>query len=155
MSETGLESQFLELELTEGLLIVDAHGAIEMMNDLKEIGVYLSIDDFGSGYSSLNYLNRFPVAILKIDKSFIHELMIDRKDAEITHAIAELAPALDLGLIAEGVENEDQLAFLQTHGCDEAQGFLFSDPVPADEFSKLLAAEELSTWPRQTAGSSG
>ncbi len=142
LNEAGLEPRFLELELTEDLLIEDTYGAIEMMNELKEIGVFLSIDDFGSGYSSLNYLNQFPVDILKIDRTFISNLMTERKDAEITHAIASLAHALNLGLIAEGVENEEQLEFLHSHGCDEAQGFLFSEPVPAEEFGRLLSAEE-------------
>ncbi len=142
LKETGLAPQFLELELTEGLLIDDAHGAIAVMNDLKELGIFISIDDFGSGYSSLNYLSRFPVDILKIDRTFINNLMTDHKDAEITHAIASLAHALKLGLIAEGVETEDQLEFLRSHGCDEAQGFLFSQPVPADEFGRMLTAEE-------------
>ncbi len=144
LQESGLEPRFLELELTEGLLIEDTRGGIDMMNELKEIGVFLSIDDFGSGYSSLNCLNRFPIDILKIDRSFINNLMTDRKDAEITHAIASLARALKLGLIAEGVENEEQLEFLQSHGCDEAQGFLFSHPVPAEEFSQLLVEGNLA-----------
>ncbi len=144
LKEASLEPRFLELELTEGLLIENTRGAIEMMNELKEIGVFLSIDDFGSGYSSLNYLSRFPVDILKIDRTFINNLMTDRKDAEITHAIASLAHALKLGLIAEGVENREQLEFLQSHGCDEAQGFLFSHPVPAQEFGQMLSAENLA-----------
>jgi diguanylate cyclase (GGDEF)-like protein len=150
LNETGLEPRFLELELTESLLIEDTHGAIEMMNKLKDIGVFLSIDDFGSGYSSLNYLNRFPVDILKIDRTFVSNLITDSKDAEITHAIASLAHALKLGLIAEGVENKEQLEFLQSHGCDEAQGFLFSEPVPAEEFGRLLAAEKLSDSPQES-----
>ncbi len=143
LDEIGLEPRFLELELTEGLLIEDARGAIEMMNELKEIGVFISIDDFGSGYSSLNYLSRFPVDILKIDKTFIKNILTDHKDAEITHAIASLAHALKLGLIAEGVENEQQLEFLRFHGCDEAQGFLFSHPVSAEEFGRMLSTEGL------------
>jgi len=144
LKEAGLDPRLLELELTEDLLIEDAQGAIELMNELKKIGVFLSIDDFGSGYSSLSYLSRFPVDILKIDRTFVNNLLTDRKDAKITQAIASLAHALNLSLIAEGVENEKQLEFLRSQGCDEAQGFLFSQPVPAEEFGRLLFTENLA-----------
>ncbi len=146
LEDSGLEPRFLELELTEGLLLTNTEQAITMMNELKEIGVYLSIDDFGAGYSSLNYLNRFPVDILKIDRSFIKDVLTNKKDAEITHAIAALAHALKLGLIAEGVESHEQLEFLRSQGCDEAQGFLFSRPVPAEEFGRLLAAGKMGKF---------
>lgn len=138
LAETALDPEYLELELTENLLIDDAESAIAIMEDLKTIGVYLSIDDFGTGYSSLNYLKRFPVDFLKIDRSFIVDLNTNKKDAAITSAIAALARNLKLGVVAEGVEEAAQAEFLRAQGYHEMQGYLFSRPVPPEECRVLL-----------------
>jgi EAL domain-containing protein (putative c-di-GMP-specific phosphodiesterase class I) len=143
LSETGLEPKYLELELTERLLIDNADAAIETLHELKKIGVLVSIDDFGTGYSSLNYLKRFPIDILKIDKSFVQDMVKHEKDAAIAGAIISLALNLNLGLIAEGVEDLNQVEFLQSRGCDEVQGFLFSHPLPPDEFRQKLSIGSL------------
>ncbi len=145
LNETGLNANYLELELTENLLIDNAEAAIAIMEELKGIGVSLSIDDFGTGYSSLNYLKRFPVDYLKIDRSFIVDLTTSEKDAAITSAIAALAHNLNLGLVAEGVEENDQVDFLRAHGYQEMQGFLFSRPVPAAELEKLITPNSPTT----------
>ncbi len=138
LKSSGLSPQYLELELTESMFVEDTDYAISVMHELKELGVVLSIDDFGSGYSSLSYLKRFPVDYLKIDRSFIRDLAINDKDVAITSAISALAHSLNLGLIAEGVEDEHQVDLLKEKGCQELQGFLFSKPVPADELEKKL-----------------
>ena len=143
LSETGLEPRYLELELTERLLIDNADAAIETLDELKKIGVLISIDDFGTGFSSLNYLKRFPIDILKIDKSFIRDIVTREKDAAIASAIISLAHNLKLGLIAEGVEELNQLEFLQSRGCNEVQGYLFSRPLPPQEFQQLLSVGNL------------
>jgi len=152
LKETGLEPKYLELELTERLLIDNADAAIKVLDELKKIGVLISIDDFGTGYSSLNYLKRFPIDILKIDKSFIRDMVTREKDAAIASAIISLAHNLKLGLIAEGVENMNQVEFLQSRGCDEVQGFLFSRPLPPDEFSKILSIGNLGAVLRDKKG---
>jgi diguanylate cyclase (GGDEF)-like protein len=144
LSETGLAPRYLELELTERLLIENAGAAIEALDELKKIGVLISIDDFGTGYSSLNYLKRFPIDVLKIDKSFVRDMVTHEKDAAITSAIISLAHNLQLGLIAEGVEDLNQVEFLQSRGCNEVQGYLFSRPLPPEEFQQLLSMGNLS-----------
>ena len=138
LQASGLDAKYLELELTESMFVEDTEYAISVMHELKELGVFLSIDDFGSGYSSLSYLKQFPVDYLKIDRSFIKDLAINDKDVAITTAIAALAHSLNLGLIAEGVEDEQQVELLREKGCHELQGFLFSKPVPGDELEKKL-----------------
>jgi EAL domain-containing protein (putative c-di-GMP-specific phosphodiesterase class I) len=135
---SGLDPRYLELELTESMFVENTEHAIAIMHQLKELGLSLSIDDFGSGYSSLSYLKNFPVDYLKIDRSFIKDLMTDDKDVAITTTIIALAKSLNLGLIAEGVENENQVMFLKDRGCNELQGFLFSRPAPASEIEKTL-----------------
>ncbi len=132
--ESGLSPRFLELELTETVLVDDAEQALELMRDLKDIGVSLSIDDFGTGYSSLNYLRRFPIDLLKIDGSFIRDVVRNRGDAAITTTIAVMAKSLRLGILAEGVETREQARFLRTIGCHEMQGHLFGCAVPAADF---------------------
>jgi diguanylate cyclase (GGDEF)-like protein/PAS domain S-box-containing protein len=138
LRESGLEPKYLELELTESLIMQDVDRAIETMKRLRALGVRLSIDDFGTGYSSLSALKRFPVERLKIDKSFIQDLTKDEDDRAVTAAIISLGQKLNLRVIAEGVENEAQIAFLRKNHCDELQGFHFSRPVPADEAVALL-----------------
>ncbi|MBL8260547.1 MAG: EAL domain-containing protein [Candidatus Competibacteraceae bacterium] len=141
LRETGLEPHLLDLEITESLLMKDVEVGIATMRALKAIGVRLSIDDFGIGYSSLNYLKQFPIDQLKIDKSFLGEIATSRNDAAITLAMIAMAHSMRLTVIAEGVENETQLAFLRANRCDEIQGYHLSCPVPAHEFVILLQKE--------------
>ncbi|WP_034300454.1 EAL domain-containing protein [Herbaspirillum sp. RV1423] len=138
LKQTGLDADCLELELTESLVMNDVEHAIGILSELKELGVRLSIDDFGTGYSSLAYLKRFPIDVLKIDKSFVRDITVDADDAAITVSIISLAHSLKLHVIAEGVETQAQLSYLRLHGCDEMQGYLFSPPVPAERFGELL-----------------
>jgi len=138
LEHSGLEPRYLELELTESMVMQEPEQAVEIMRHLNEMGVMLSIDDFGTGYSSLSSLKKFPVARLKIDKSFVTELPNSMEDRSIAQAVIALGHSLNLKVIAEGVENQDQLSFLHEQSCDEIQGFLFSRPTPAEEFENLL-----------------
>ncbi|KFB67284.1 EAL domain-containing protein [Candidatus Accumulibacter vicinus] len=138
LRETGLEPCYLDLEITESLLMKDVQGSITTMHALKAIGVRLSIDDFGTGYSSLNYLKQFPIDQLKIDKSFVHDLVVGKDDASITLAIIAMAHSMSLTVIAEGVESEAQKAFLRANQCDEIQGYHLSRPLPAGQIPVLL-----------------
>ena len=138
LDEEGLPAHCLELELTESVAMDNPLAAIEMMDQLRERGVRMSIDDFGTDYSSMSYLKRFRVHKLKIDRSFVADLCTDPDDEAIVAAIIGLAHNLGLRTIAEGVESEAQLAFLQQKGCDEAQGYLFSEALPALHFEALL-----------------
>ncbi|MCC7704368.1 EAL domain-containing protein [Janthinobacterium sp. GW460P] len=138
LAVTGLEARFLELELTESMMMQDVEQAIATMGKLKALGLQLSIDDFGTGYSSLAHLRRFPIDVLKIDKSFVSDLTHSDDDAAIVQAIIALAHSLRLKVIAEGVETPQQLAFLCQHGCDQMQGYLFSRPLAAPAFEELL-----------------
>lgn len=140
LRETGFPAEFLELELTESALMQREVEAIQILNQLRAIGVRLAIDDFGTGYSSLAYLKLFPLDILKIDKRFIDDVPLHRDDMEIVAAIVAMAHSLRLKVMAEGVENKNQLAYLKTLSCDAYQGYLTSRPVPAAEFEKLLRA---------------
>jgi len=136
--ETGLDPDCLDLEVTEGTVMENAETTISTLRGLKGMGIRLSIDDFGTGYSSLNYLKRFPIDTLKIDQSFVQDIFTDPDDAEIAKLIVAMAHSLKLKVIAEGVETEEQLAFLHAHQCDEMQGYLFSKPVPAEVFTQFL-----------------
>jgi diguanylate cyclase (GGDEF)-like protein len=138
LRETGLQSRYLGLELTEGLVMHNTAAGVLILEKLKKMGVNLSIDDFGTGYSSLSYLRRFPIDELKIDQSFVRDVMVDPNDATIAKAIIALALELNLKVTAEGVETEKHIAFLQEHRCDQAQGFYFSRPLPSHEFGALL-----------------
>ncbi len=135
LHETGLPAQYLELELTESLLLSAADTTLSMLHKLKRMGVKLSIDDFGTGYSSLSYLNQLPVYKLKIDRSFVRDITVDPDDAAITGTIISMAKNLNLKVIAEGVENEQQMSFLRQHDCDEVQGYYFSRPLEVGDFS--------------------
>lgn len=138
LRETGLDSSYLELELTESILMENPKAAILTLHKLKSLGIRISIDDFGTGYSSLSYLSQFPFDVLKIDRSFICQLQEDDKNRAITIAILEMAHRLNLKIVAEGVETKSQLAFLEEHQCDEIQGYWFSPPLSAKDFSDLL-----------------
>jgi diguanylate cyclase (GGDEF)-like protein len=134
----GIRPQSLELEITETLLMQDVKAAKAVLNRLKDAGLSLAIDDFGTGYSSLSYLRQFPIDTLKIDSSFVHNILSAEDDAVICEAIIAMGKKLRLTVVAEGVEVEQQHAFLRAAGCDEAQGFLFSRPLPAEEFERYL-----------------
>jgi diguanylate cyclase (GGDEF)-like protein/PAS domain S-box-containing protein len=136
--DTGLEPSCLELELTESLFMSDVTPAVDLLHRMKALGVKLSIDDFGTGYSSFSYLSRFPIDVLKIDRSFVNDITIDANDAAIVASIIALAHNLRLSVIAEGVETAEQLDYLRHQGCDEMQGYYFSRPLPAQEFEQLL-----------------
>jgi diguanylate cyclase (GGDEF)-like protein len=138
LKQSGLPADQLELELTESILLQDIDVALKTLHSLKEMGVKLSIDDFGTGYSSLSYLKRLDVDKLKIDQSFVRDLIEEADSAAIVRAIIQLGHALQLAVIAEGVESAAQLTFLRANGCDQAQGYFFSRPVTAGEFVKLL-----------------
>ncbi len=138
LKETGLPPQYLELELTEGVLMQDAESSAEVLESLKAVGVRLAIDDFGTGYSSLSYLKRFPIDTLKIDGSFVRNIVTDTDDATIVSAVIGMGRNLKQRVIAEGVETHEQLAFLRTQQCEEGQGFHFSPPLSAADFAPLL-----------------
>ncbi|MBM3358230.1 MAG: EAL domain-containing protein [Betaproteobacteria bacterium] len=138
LKETGLDARYLELELTESVIMHNPAEAIVTLQALRDTGVHLSIDDFGTGYSSLNYLKRFPVHRLKIDQSFVRDVTSDEDDAAIARAVITLGHALELKVIAEGVETKEQLEFLRASGCDEKQGYYFCKPLPAGDIGKLL-----------------
>ncbi|MGK5023714.1 bifunctional diguanylate cyclase/phosphodiesterase [Janthinobacterium sp. RB2R34] len=145
LAETGLAPACLELELTESLFMHDVALAVSQLHDMKALGVQLSIDDFGTGYSSFAYLRTFPIDVLKIDRSFVGDVASDADDAAIVVSIIALAHNLKLRVVAEGVETAEQLDYLRRHGCDEAQGFYFSHPLPAQELELLLRAELLTS----------
>ena len=140
LRETGINPSSLELELTETILMEDVDANIRLMGSLKEMGVKLAVDDFGMGYSSLNYLNRFPIDKLKIDRSFVSDMLSDPTNLAITKAIIGLGHTIGLRVTAEGVEHEEELCILQSVACDEVQGYYFAKPMPAGEFVQWLAA---------------
>lgn len=142
LMETGLDPKYIELELTESMLVQNTDVAIRRLNALKSLGVTIAIDDFGTGYSSLSYLQQFPFDILKIDRCFIRNITENQNNAAITKAIIEMAKSLNLKLIAEGVETESELSFTCQHQCDGMQGYLFSRPLPAHEFEQLLKSNK-------------
>ena len=137
----GLRARLLEIEVTESILLAEPELSLEIAMKLDEMGVRLSIDDFGTGYSSLSYLKRLPIHALKIDRSFVRDLASDPDDAAIITAIIAMAHSLKLKVVAEGVETEAQLAFLNARQCDEYQGFLLRRPMMPDDFAELLQAK--------------
>ena len=153
LHETGLAPQYLELELTESLLLANADLMLSVVQELKAMGVSLAIDDFGTGYSSFSYLRQFRVSKLKIDRVFIRDVAVNPDDAAITTAIISMAKSLHLKVIAEGVEEEAQMSFLRAHQCDEIQGFYFSKPLVVDKASEKLRGN--SPKPQVRAQASG
>ncbi len=141
LGEAGLEPDCLELELTESMLLTDAEHAVRVMGELREIGVRISVDDFGTGYSNLSYLVDLPIDILKVDRAFVRDVTNNPRHAKLLKSIITMAHDLGLKVKAEGVETESQQEMLCRLGCDEAQGYLFSRPVPPDEFGRLLLHE--------------
>jgi diguanylate cyclase (GGDEF)-like protein/PAS domain S-box-containing protein len=144
LKNTGLDARFLEIEVTESMLMDDRNATLATLTELKAMGLRVSIDDFGTGYSSLAYLKRFPVHALKVDRSFVKDTPEADDDAAITSAIIAMAHSLRLEVIAEGVETPAQLAFLRERRCDYAQGYLISRPIPAPDLAELLRAGVLS-----------
>lgn len=138
LHESGLDAQWLEVELTESVMMHDSEATAAQLTALAEMGVSVSLDDFGTGYSSLGYLSRFTLDKLKIDQTFVRNITTEPRSAAIAQATIALAHGLSLVVIAEGVETEGQLAFLSAIGCDEVQGYLFSRPVPADDMARLM-----------------
>jgi len=138
LKDTRLDPRYLELELTETVLMRHAESTTYMLGQLKAIGVRLTVDDFGTGYSSLSYLTRFPIDSLKLDQSFVRNIITGTNDAIVISSVIRMAKSLKQSVIAEGVETMEQLAFLQAHGCDEGQGYYFSRPAAAEQFAHLL-----------------
>jgi len=144
LGETGLSPAMLDIEITESTAMQNAEQSLAIMRKLKEMGVRISIDDFGTGYSSLSYLKRFPIDTVKIDQNFVRDIARSSNDAAIVTAVISMARALNLGVIAEGVETEEQLDFLKREQCETIQGFLYSRPVPAEEFGAVLRSAGVS-----------
>ena len=139
LEETGsAEPDCLDLEVTESTAMSNVERTASQLRELREMGVHISIDDFGTGYSSLNYLKKLPIERLKIDKSFIQDIAKDADDRAIISAVTSMAHKMGIRTVAEGVETEEQLAFLRQAECDEAQGYLFSRPLPAEKFRELI-----------------
>ncbi|MBD2361102.1 EAL domain-containing protein [Anabaena minutissima FACHB-250] len=138
LQETNLHPSYLELEVTESFLMTDVQRSVKTLKKLRELGVWLALDDFGTGYSSLNYLKQFPVNMIKIDRSFVQDVVSNTDSAAVTDAIIALAKILHLKITAEGVETEEQLDYLQKRGCHEGQGFYFSRPVPVEQITEML-----------------
>jgi len=137
-----IPEQSIHLEITESLMLEDSKLILDTLLELKDMGILLSIDDFGTGYSSLSYLRRFPIDFLKIDQSFVKGLNLDCGDDSLIKAIIAMGQSLNLTIISEGVETEDQFNFLQTHNCDQVQGYYFSKAVPAEQISLILEGKQ-------------
>lgn len=142
LGDVGLAPESLELEITESVIMHSAEATMGALRKLKQMGLQLSIDDFGTGYSSLSYLKQFPIDRLKLDQSFVRGLPADADDIAISTAVLGMAKTLKLKVMAEGVETREQLQFLRAHGCDEAQGYYFSEPVPAEDFERFVIRPE-------------
>ena len=152
LDDAGLPPQYLELELTESTAMENPQAAIAVMDQIHQCGILMSIDDFGTGYSSLGHLKRFKVYKLKIDRSFVSDIASDQDDKAIVGAVINMARSLGLLTIAEGVETEEQINFLQENGCDEVQGFHISRPLNAEQFAIFLKEHQiLSNSSRQSS----
>ncbi|HLD09575.1 MAG TPA: EAL domain-containing protein, partial [Methylophilaceae bacterium] len=142
LQKSGAKPSHLKLELTESIMLKNVEDTISKMHELKMLGVSFSMDDFGTGYSSLQYLKRLPLDQIKIDRSFVRDITTDQNDAAIVRTIILMAEALGLNVIAEGVETKEQEVFLDLNGCRAFQGYLYSKPVPVDQFEALLHAPD-------------
>ncbi len=142
LKNSRLNPQYLELEITESVIMRNVNETISTLNDFKEMGISISVDDFGTGYSSLSYLKRFPLDNLKVDRTFVKDIPDNEDDVTITSAIIALAQSLGLGVVAEGVETQNQVSFLKQQGCEMAQGYLFSEPLPADKMVEMLRMQD-------------
>jgi diguanylate cyclase (GGDEF)-like protein len=144
LDRSGMAPELLELEITENMVMQNVERAMRVLTAIKGLGVILAIDDFGTGYSSMSLLKKFPIDVLKIDRSFVREITSNSEDKAIADVIIALGRVLDLTIVAEGVETAEQEAFLRAHNCDEVQGYLISKPVPADEFAAFMANHTLA-----------
>jgi EAL domain-containing protein (putative c-di-GMP-specific phosphodiesterase class I) len=149
--ETGLKAERLELEITEGVLIDDFARAVSILRKLKSLGIHIALDDFGSGYSSLSYLHAFPFEKIKIDRVFVGDLEHNHHSMAIVRAIVTLGHNLNIPILAEGVETENQLAFLAQEGCDEVQGYLTGRPYPIEDYAEMVGRKHLNTPARAIA----
>jgi EAL domain-containing protein (putative c-di-GMP-specific phosphodiesterase class I) len=142
LATSGLAPHRLEVEITESLFLEDSAAILQTLRSIKDFGVRIALDDFGTGYSSLSYLRKFPVDKLKIDRSFIIELLHEKEADAVVRAITQLASALNMETTAEGVEDLGQVDVLRAHGCTNVQGYYFSQPVPADQVLELLGQSD-------------
>ena len=149
LADTELEPDGLELEVTESLLAKNVESSVRILHELKQIGVQLSIDDFGTGYSSMSHLKNFPVDRLKIDRSFVKGVTTDPDDEAITMAVLSMAKSMHLGVVAEGVENVEQLEFFQTRLCEQVQGYYLSRPVPPEDLVELVKQYSVTKKPQR------
>jgi EAL domain-containing protein (putative c-di-GMP-specific phosphodiesterase class I) len=143
LAESGLTADCLELEITESMIMHNAERAREVLQHFHDLGAHVLIDDFGTGYSSFGYLKHFPIDSLKIDRSFVRDIPDDVDDMAITQAIIAMAHSLQIKVVAEGVETHEQLAFLKKQGCDQIQGFLFSEPLHSHDFVRMLKLQPM------------
>jgi EAL domain-containing protein (putative c-di-GMP-specific phosphodiesterase class I) len=143
LHDTELPGDSLRLEVTETVAMKDLEYSVKILKELDRLGIHLSLDDFGNGYSSLGYLKRFPIKSLKIDQSFIRDIDLNKNSEAITSAIISLGHNLNLQVVAEGVETEEQFTFLKSQACDEIQGYLFGKPVRANEISRMIWRRQL------------
>jgi EAL domain-containing protein (putative c-di-GMP-specific phosphodiesterase class I) len=156
LAETGFDPRFLELELTESVLMKHATSTAIILRTLRERGIRVAVDDFGTGYSSLSYLQKFPIDAVKIDQSFVRQISTAGDDTTIVKAVIGMARGLKLRVIAEGVETAEEAAFLRAYRCEEAQGYFFSRPVPPQQFAILLKngvpkSNVVNLWPLAVA----
>jgi EAL domain-containing protein (putative c-di-GMP-specific phosphodiesterase class I) len=140
LADTGLDPSALDLEITETNAMQNAEASVIALGGLKALGVRIALDDFGTGYSSLSYLKRFPIDSIKLDQSFVHDVTTDADNAAIAATIIAMAHTMELAVVAEGVETEEQLAFLRRHGCDRMQGHLLAPALPPEDFERFLSA---------------
>jgi EAL domain-containing protein (putative c-di-GMP-specific phosphodiesterase class I) len=138
LEQTGLEPEFLEIELTESVMIEDADRSIQILAQLKDAGVSISIDDFGRGFSSLSYLRDLPIDKIKIDRSFLRDISPNSYEQALVKAVLTVAHSQQLDVVAEGVETEEQFRFLRSLGCDQVQGFLFARPTTVEHVTEIL-----------------